>query len=224
MKSKKIFKSIGIILLFLCFTTIFFAIFNINQNTISDKKYLFYVSLSNLILLIIYSIIYKDTLINDFKEYKKNLVKNILTSFKYWIFAFIIMYLSNLFITQVLNKTIASNENIVRSFINVSPILMLFNIIIYSPIVEELTFRKSIQEAINNKWIYILTSGLLFALLHIISYIKSPIDLIYLIPYGIFGITFAYVYYKTNNIYSTITIHIFHNTLAFIIYLLGVTL
>lgn len=224
MKNNKIIKSIGIILLTVCYTTFFFKIFNINPTDLSNKKVLIYESIANLTLLIIFIVIYKNTLISDYKEYKKNLVKNLSTSFKYWLIAFIIMFLSNYVITNMLNKTIAGNEDLVEAYINISPLLMLFNTIIYSPIVEELTFRKNIREAINNKWIYILISGLLFGLLHIISFIKNPIDLIYLIPYGIFGIIFAYLYYKTNNIYSTITIHMFHNTLAFIIYLLGVSL
>ena len=134
------------------------------------------------------------------------------------------MYISNYIITHILNMNLASNEVSVRNYINVSPLLMILSTCIYSPIVEELAFRKSIRDCTSNKWVFILISGLLFGLLHIISNINNPLGLLYLIPYGAFGITFATLYYKTNNIYSTITIHAMHNTLAIIIYLLGVTL
>ena len=61
-------------------------------------------------------------------------------------------------------------------------------------------------------------------MLHIISYITSPIDLVYLIPYSALGIAFALLYHKTNNIFSTITMHAMHNLLAVILYLLGASL
>ena len=224
MKSKSIWKSIGIILLLLTFSSLFFIIFNLDKHNLSDKQYLIYYSISNLILLGIFIYIYRKTLIKDLSYFKKKFSKNFFTSFKYWLVGFIIMYISNYIITRILNMNIASNEVSVRNFININPLLMILNTCIYSPVVEELAFRKSIKDCISNKWIYILTSGLLFGLVHIVSYIDSPLSLLYLIPYGAFGITFAYLYNKTNNIYSTITMHAMHNTIAIIVYLLGVSL
>jgi len=221
---KNISKSIGIILLLLLFSAFFFTIFNINLNNISNKKYIIYLTCSNLILLCIFIYIYRKTLIKDAKKYFKNFSQNIETSLKYWLIGFIIMIISNLFITYILNKTIAGNEEEIRSYINLMPILMIFNTIIYAPITEELAFRKSIKDAINNKWLYILTSGIIFGLMHIISYINNPIDIIYLIPYSSLGIAFSMLYYKTNNIFSTITMHAIHNSLAVIVYLIGVLL
>ena len=223
-KMKNILKSIGIIFLLLTFSSLFFIIFNINKDNISDKEYLIYYSISNLILLGIFIYIYRNTLIKDLSFFKKNFFSNFFTSFKYWLIGFIIMYISNYIITYILNMNIASNEISVRNLINVSPLLMILNTCIYSPLAEELAFRKSIKDCTSNKWIYILTSGLLFGFLHIISNINGPLSLLYLIPYGAFGIAFSTLYYKTNNIYSTITIHAMHNTLAIIIYLLGVSL
>lgn len=221
---KKILKSIGVILLLLTFSSLFFMLLNINIETLSDKQYLIYYSISNIILLEIYICIYYKTLLNDLNFFRKKLSKNIFTSFKYWLMGFIFMYISNLILTHILKMNIANNEIAIRDFINISPILMIFNTIIFSPITEELAFRKSIKDAINNKWLYILISGLLFGLLHIITYIDSPLSLLYIIPYGSFGITFAILYQKTNNIYSTITMHTMHNTIAIIIYLLGVSI
>lgn len=226
MKNKllNISKSIGIIILMLTFTSIFFSILNINPTTISEKEYILYMSLSNIILIIIFFLIYKNTLIKDFKSYIKNLSQNIETSIKYWLIGFIIMIVSNLIITFILNKGLAGNEEEVRKLIDSFPLFMIFNAVIYAPLIEELTFRKSIKDCVSNKWIYVLTSGLVFGMLHIISYITSPIDLVYLIPYSALGISFALLYHKTNNIFSTISVHAMHNLLAVIIYLLGASL
>ena len=172
-----------------------------------------------LILLIIFIAIYRKTLLKNGKEYFQNFSENFKQSFKYWLVGFAIMAISNIIITFVLKQTIAGNEELVRSYIDTSPLLMIFSTVIYAPICEELTFRKSIKDAINNKYIYILTSGLLFGFLHIVSYINTPLDLVYLIPYASLGIVFATLYYKTNNIFSTITIHAMHNALSVLVYL-----
>lgn len=226
MKNKiiNILKSIGIILLLLTFSAFFFTILNINLDNISDKKYIIYMTMSNITLLFIFIYIYRKTLIKDFKEYIKNLSNNIELSLKYWLIGFGIMIISNLFITFILNKGVAGNEEEVRSLISTMPLLMIFNTIIYAPITEELAFRKSIKDTINNKWIYVLTSGLVFGLLHIVTYITNISDILYLIPYGALGILFAMLYHKTDNIFSTITMHAIHNSLAVITYLIGVLL
>lgn len=226
MKNKllNILKSIGIIFLMLFFPTIFFSIININPNNISDKEYIFYLTLSNITLITIFILIYKKTLINDFKKFTKKTFNILETSFKYWFIGFIIMVVSNLVITYILNKGIAGNEQEVRNYIDSFPLFMMFNTVIYAPLTEELTFRKCFKDTINNKWLYALTSGLIFGILHIASYITSWADLIYLIPYGSLGISFALLYHKTNNIYSTISMHAMHNLLAVVVYLIGAAL
>lgn len=219
-KLNKVFKTVGVFLLFLFFSSLFFVALNIDTKNISDMKYIIYLSISNLILLGIYIYIYHKDLSKDFKDYFEDFNHNFDTSLKYWLTGFGIMAISNIIISYILNMTIAGNEENVRNFIDVSPLLMLFNASIYAPIVEELTFRKSIRDVISNKWFYALVSGLLFAFMHIMGYITNPIDTIYLIPYGALGISFALLYYKTNNIFSTITMHAMHNTIAILFYLL----
>lgn len=223
-KLLNILKSIGMIFLILFFSTIFFLIFNINPNDINDKAYIIYLTLSNLILITIFILIYRKSLIDDFKKFIKKPLNILETSFKYWFIGFIIMVVSNLIITYILNKGLAGNEQEVRNYIDSFPLFMLFNTVIYAPLTEELTFRKSIKDITNNKWFYVLTSGLVFGMLHIVSYITNWTDLIYLIPYGSLGISFALLYHKTNNIYSTISMHAMHNLLAVVVYLIGASL
>ena len=90
---------------------------------------------------------------------------------------------------------------------------------IYAPITEELIFRKSIKDFISNKWLYVIVSGLLFGGVHVISSLGSDWGFLYLIPYCSLGMVFAHLYYETDNIFSTITIHSIHNTLAILLYL-----
>ena len=76
----------------------------------------------------------------------------------------------------------------------------------------------------NNKFIYVLLSGFIFGGLHAISSITTLLDLVYLIPYCSLGFIFAYLYTKTDNIFSTIIAHSFHNGLALLVYLMTVML
>ena len=219
-----ILKSITIILLLLLSSSILFSILGINPNNISDKTYTLYLALSELLLMIILFIIYRKTIIEDFKKFKKDINGNLELAFRYWTIGFSIMLISNLFISLILGKTISGNEEIVRNYIDSSPLLMAISTVIFAPINEELTFRKSLRDALKNKWVYALTSGIIFGGLHVISYINVPSDLIYLLPYSSLGIAFALLYYKTNNIFSSISMHTMHNLLSIIIYLLGASL
>jgi len=134
------------------------------------------------------------------------------------------MVISNLFIIYVIKGGIAENEEAVRNLINISPIYMLFEVAIYAPLTEELIFRKSIRDIFKNKWAFIITSGFVFGALHVISSVETTTDLLFLIPYCSLGFTFAYLYYKSNNIFSSISMHAMHNTMAIILYLIGASL
>lgn len=134
------------------------------------------------------------------------------------------MYISNLFITFVLNKQLAGNEETVRNYLITLPLLMTFDAAICAPINEELTFRKSFKEIFPSKWVFVIMSGLIFGSLHVASYIETFSDIIYLIPYSALGIAFALLYYKTDNIFSSITMHSIHNLLASLLVLLGASL
>ena len=129
------------------------------------------------------------------------------------------MVISNLLINILTESTIAGNEEAVRKLIDIAPIYMIFDVAIYAPLVEELTFRKSIRDWINNKKIYILISGILFGALHVIASVKTSTDLLFIIPYSALGISFAKLYTKSNNIFSSISMHAMHNTLAILLYL-----
>jgi membrane protease YdiL (CAAX protease family) len=76
------------------------------------------------------------------------------------------------------------------------------------------------------KWVFIITSGIVFGLLHVITSFDYLYDLLYIIPYSSLGIAFALIYYRTNNVFSSIFVHALHNTILVIlnIFLIGVIL
>ena len=215
-----ILKSISLLLLLLFFQYIPLLLFKINLEKISINNKIIYSLICDIMLIIIFVIIYKKDIINNFKNYfNKNIKKNLKISIKYWLIGFGIMIATNIIITTITNGAIPQNEESVRTLINKFPLYMLFELAIYAPLTEEIIFRKSIKDIIDNKYIYSITSGLIFGLMHIIGTIKTPTELIFILPYASLGTVFALLYHKTNNIFSTITIHSIHNTLTLILYL-----
>ena len=203
-------------------------LFHIDINNLSKNMRILYNFSFDIILMLIIFLIYKKNIITDFKNYFKKFSENFETSFKYYFIGLIIMITTNVLIIIFLNNANANNENLIREYINLYPLYMLFSISIYAPFVEELIFRKSIHDIFlpykNNfitKYLYIITSGFIFASLHVVGLSKNIIDYIYIIPYLSLGITFAALYHKTNNIFSTIIIHSMHNTITLILYIMA---
>lgn len=216
------FSLIILMLLWGIIPNIILLLLNIDPNTLNDTT-IYIITLINdiLFLTILISIYYKSIRKNLFQYFNHNLKENLKTSISYWLIGLGIMVVSNLFIAIIMNGQLADNEETVRSMIDITPLYMLFQLAIYAPISEELIFRRSIRDIFDNKWLYALVSGLIFGGLHVVSSITNLTSLLYLIPYCSLGIVFALLYYKTDNIFSSITVHTLHNTLALILYLIG---
>ena len=195
-------------------------ILNLNLDKLSGTNKVLLSMYSNIILLIILILLYKNELKNEFKKFKENLNKNIDTGFKYWLIGLMTMFISNIIINIIMGNGQSENEKIVQQMITYAPYLMVINAGIIAPIIEEITFRKAFKNVFNNKWLFILSSGLIFGSLHVITKLTSPLDLLYIIPYSSLGISLAYMYYKTDTIYTSITMHIFHNTILTILSIL----
>lgn len=223
-RNLQILKVIALIILLLTFSYIPALILNLDIASFSNAGKVLYNLTTDIIFLGILFFIYRKTLAKDFKNFTKDLTNNLEFAFKYWLIGVTIMIVSNLLITFLAPNAIAGNEEAVRSLINMYPLYMIFSVSIYAPFTEELIFRKGIRDCIKNKYIYILTSGIIFGSLHVISSVTTPYDLLYLIPYCSLGITFAYLYTKTDNIFSSMSMHALHNTLTIGLYLIGTTL
>lgn len=175
---------------------------------------------SNFLVFLLLIIIYRKTLVRDIKEFKNNFTNLMEPGIKYWLTGLFIMMVSNIIISIILSGQLANNEQNVRNMLQTTPFITFFMTSILAPVTEELVFRKSFRDVIHNKWIYVLTSGIVFGGLHVILSLNSSIELVYLIPYCSLGIAFSYMYYETKNIMVPITIHMFHNAVLSILSIL----
>ena len=221
---KKIPKLIIIVTLFFLsslFQLIPIRLFHIDISNITNYQQLLLTTFSDSILLIILVFIYYKDLKKDFKKLKENFNSTIDTGIKYWFIGLIVMVISNIFIGLFITSAKAGNEEGVQQLIHSSRFLSIIAVGILAPIIEELTFRKSFREVFTNKTLFVLASGLIFGGLHVILSLNSLWDLFYIIPYSSLGIAFGYMYQKTDNIYTSIIMHIFHNTALTTLSLIG---
>jgi len=203
------------ILLYLFFPSIISIIFYKYLN-ISNLTY-FIITITPYILLTIYFIFkYKNKFINIFKKIN---IKNILIMLSIWCIGFILMMITNYIINYlVFNNGIASNEAYNRELLLSHKITYSILMCLFIPFLEEISFRLEFKKYFKKRFLFILVIILLFSLIHIISS-SSFIELIYIIPYFILGVSFSYIYIKTDCIYMNILAHILHNTICVIVIL-----
>ncbi len=192
-------------------------IFNIDVENISDNSLMLLSLFSNILFLGILIAIYFKSLKEEFIIFKKNISLNMDIAVKYWMIGLFVMAGTNLFLGYVLNLGQAENEELVQSMIDASPYIMLISAGIIGPIIEELVFRRSFRDAFKNKWVFALSSGLIFGGLHVVTLDPSILEYLFIIPYGALGVCFALMYDKTKSIYTPIIMHVIHNTVLILL-------
>lgn len=177
--------------------------------------------LTDLVYIVLLILMYKKEIKKGLVDLKKNFKSRASIMVNCWLIGCIIMFISSFLISFIIKKDVSTNEALVRESIKLAPIYMLFTCSIIAPIFEEMVFRNSLYGLIKKKWAFIIISGLAFGLLHVIGNYTSPLDFLYIIPYGAMGSSFAYLFVTTNNITLPIAIHMIHNTILVITQILG---
>lgn len=158
---------------------------------------------------------------NDFKKFKKDYKKCLDEGFKYYVLGLVLMVISNLIIINLNGGNIANNEELNRSVIGLYPLYAISSIALFGPIMEEITFRGGFKQAIENIVFYTVFTGILFGSAHIIGNVYTFSDVLFIIPYCILGLAFSYICYKTDNIFTSISIHMIHNLFSLLIIFIG---
>lgn len=212
---KQVLQSLFVFLLFYYssyFQLIPILIFNLDLDKINNAAKIYLSMFSNIMVIGTLFFIYRKSLLLEWKKFKTKFLQNIDVGFRYWFLGLMGMSISNIIITFLLKGGGATNEKMVQDMITTLPFIMLLNAGILAPILEELTFRKAFREALPNKWIFILASGLVFGGLHVITSFQTPLELLYIIPYSSLGVAFAFMYDKTDTVFTSIIMHMIHNT------------
>ena len=207
-KYKKWLIFISISLLFLTFELIF-LLFGVNFEDIQMEEYAKYMLIKYIVISIILIIIYHKYLKEKIFDFKNNFKKYSHITIKNWFTGFLIMYASNIIISFFITGN-GQNEEAVQSLIKSAPYLAFIMTTLFAPFIEEMIFRKSLQDCFNNKTLYMIISGLIFGLIHVAGS-SNILEYLLIIPYGALGFMFAKTINETDNIYTTIMMHLLHN-------------
>lgn len=161
------------------------------------------------ILSIVIFILYRKYLIEKFKLFLKNFSSYFSIGFKHWFMGFILMITANMFINKIA-PGLGENEGAVQNLISNYPIQTFFLTTFFAPFLEEMIFRKSLQDCFKNKTLFMIISGLIFGYIHVMAS-SNPLEYLLIIPYGGLGFFFAKSVWETDNIYSSIVMHMLHN-------------
>lgn len=190
-------------------------------NSYLKTTYLILISLSYMLILYF---IYRKEINREFFRFFRYFGKNFTFGLKMWIIGLILMIVSNLAITHFY-PSVAANEEAVQTSLKTLPIYTAFASCIFAPFVEEIIFRKCLRKVFSSNTLFIIISGLLFGLAHNLGTLlmdTNSMQLLYIIPYGLFGSVFAYTYVKTKTIFTPILFHMVHNTILVMISLSSV--
>lgn len=218
---KKNSKFLIVILLYLLYQSNFIIAFisslGINVNSIPRTPRIFLFAFTDLIYIVILILMFKKEIIKGLKDLKENFLNRAILSLNCWVVGCVIMTVSSIIIGLILDQNVSQNESLVRENIKIAPLYMLFTCSIIAPIFEEMVFRRSLYGFVKVKWLFIVLSGVLFGLLHVLGSYNSILDFLYVIPYGAMGSCFAYLLTKTKNITLPIIVHMLHNTILVLV-------
>lgn len=217
-KIKSFLVSISIVFLYFLwpyFTSLFTKILDLNNTTTMYIKFVM-----NFVLLFMIVLFYKKSLKKDwgnfFELWKKN-NKKIIISFLIGLSLFLISKVA--IITSFPNTNFDDMTDFADSFSGL-PILLIASTLLYYPIIEEIIFKRTFKDLINNKWFFIIVTGLLNASLQVILLANSPLQMVTILPNFAFYASLSYIYYETDNLLIPISLRVFYNLIPNIIQLL----
>lgn len=225
---KNIFKLIISFVLFFNISLVITYIFKLVGINYSDFNYSDYACLNTFIELIMFVVVllfYKKYLKKDlvlFKLNKKDYIKKIIS---YFLIFLVIKYgvalFSSLLLVMLGSDLVTSeNQETVVTLAKTLPFMMMISTSLLAPFVEEGIFRLGIKKVINNKYLFILVSGLIFGFMHIFpTELPLYVALIESLNYVTMGLLLAYIYNETDNIYVVVIIHALNNLLSMLMIL-----
>ena len=169
------------------------------------------------------SFLFKDRLIQQWKEIRKTKRKFFFRVLTGWLFL-ILMTVVFGFVSEMLRQFLGLvgqglNQSNIQSTFQEQPLLIAVFACIIGPIVEELFFRQLLLHYLQKKlstWLSIFLVGLVFALTHMHNVSLS--EWIGAVGYLGGGLAFSIIYVKEKeNIYYPLLVHMLGNSLSFII-------
>ena len=217
-KIKLVIKDIVILmstfLLMLLLTYLFYPIVKKNNKFEPAIETLIYLLISLYLF-----IIYRKEIINYFKDFRLNYKKYISKNFEFFLICILAMMILNIILVEFIGQ-MPTNEELNKSSIKNNLFFSFLQVCIFAPFYEEVLFRLNFKNLFKNKIIFSIFTGLIFGSMHLIS-AKSLIEIPFILSYSIAGFALGYVFYDTNNIFTSMFFHFFNNFLSLILTVIG---
>ena len=176
-------------------------------------------------MLIIAVLIFHRFLNEEFRQIKGRWIRAILWSLTA---GFIIIYganiLSGMLVQLIEPGSSSANQNALVSMLEVQPLPILLASIVIAPLLEELVFRVAIFKGIYpySRIAAYLASGGIFGLVHILDGLLAGdlSQLAYLLPYGLLGMVFCWLYEKKGTLAVPVLVHMSNNFVSMMLTLL----
>ncbi len=141
-----------------------------------------------------------------------------------WVLILFVVNMIGSIVTELLFPTLAGDDGNTISIYNLASISMLYTLfktLVFAIVAEELVFKKTIRDVIDNKWLFIVISSLVYAIVNVM-YTEISISTLapfvsYFISSSVLG--FAYVQ-NDDNIFIVMLIKFTYNLIPLSLLLL----
>lgn len=190
LKIQNVFKCVITLILFFTYTFIFNALFTIFS--IENKSLTLFIS--DIAFLIFIICFYRQDLKADLKKFKFK-VSMIIGGF---LLIFLLTLIINGLISSLVKVPVVNQDY--QTLTNLNTIYVIFKVLIFGVLAEELVFRKALGKAIANPIIFVLISALLYSIANVLYWDLSLISSwINAISYFIIYLILSIIYVKSKN-------------------------
>ena len=205
----KLIKGAGAFLLYILVPYILDMFFpNITASTTNELLFRF---IFMFLLLLFFIFMYKNDIIKDIKAFSKKPLSLLGKSIMYFGILLGGLTLVSALIFAVHPNFVYTNSSIIDDLIKDHFIIMLFYVFIISLFTEQIVFRKVFRDVLNNKYFFIIFSGLIYGIFQVGYNISSINDIFTIIPFTFAGIILSTSYEKTDNILTPCLVYMFYD-------------
>ncbi len=220
-KEANLIKTIILFMIYLIYISFFIRFFN----AMGIKNELVVGFIADIIFMFGIVALYRDTLRDDFlKLFKEKTLFEILLIVVKWVIVLIFAQLFLVFIFELLFPFAKNLDNNTKALLDLSKMSFAYTIfksLVFSVVAEELLFRKTLRDVINNKFLFILISAFLYAFMNIAYADWSNYN--FLLDFFIYFYLYSflsYMYIKYDNIIIVMLVKITHVFIPLIMLLL----
>lgn len=223
-KEKNIFSplNISICVILLYFIWPYFMNAIVNMLHIEGNFALYMQLIADFLLLGLIIFIYYSSIKEDFKKLKTNFKKNITKSLVIFAIGLVLYTIASIIIISLFPNSESDNTSSLLNIFDNQPILLFISTIFYYPIIEELVFKKTFKDIINNKWAFIIITAVLNASFEVLLSYNNLINIVNIIPSFILYATYSYMYYESDSIVVPIAYRMLYNLIPNIATLLSI--